>query len=291
MLFSRFSEQELRQESRIHLETLELWLRRLVVDQVSPVKGEGFLNSVDEKGNRFLKKDKIEKIENRMFKEPARYPRMIDAVLLDELIYIICHPEHYKNFFLLVFKRWFIGEAHVRHVLTTLVDPRNRLSHANAISLRQSEQIICYTNDIIDCLKEYYLVVNKSSSYNAPSIIRIWDNFGNVNVVQQPIVNLRVYSFTQNPKFFLRPGDVLTIEIEIDPTFPLNECKIYWNWPTGYSIPDNDAEKTKLILPLSNGDVSETCQIVCRVKSNKDWHRFGEHDDGCVFNYTVLPPI
>ncbi len=202
---------------------MEYWLRRIIDDTLAPIYND-YLNYSDEKGNRLIKNDIVKSLESRKVNEPHRYPRLIDAVLLDDAIDIICNPILYKKHFNEMFQQAFPdGREEARTFMKRLIPPRNSLSHANPISTRQAEQVICYSNDIIDSIKSYYSLKNMDNEYNVPLILKITDSFGNVfhrnqlNTVHDGGI---AKQFFDDPKYHLRVGDVLGIIEEI--TYPYN---------------------------------------------------------------------
>ena len=91
----------------------------------------------------------MKSIKERYESDTDRYKRIIDAALLDDLITITCHPNLYKDLYKQYFEPSYpSGNNELRNVLNILVEPRNRLSHANPISHRQAEQIICYSHTL-----------------------------------------------------------------------------------------------------------------------------------------------
>lgn len=156
MLFKGMNDAEIRQICKERIETLEFWLRRLV-DQEFLKIDLNYFNFLDEKGNRLIKKNISDKVIERRSHEPERYSRYIDATLFDDLITIICNPSNYKaNFEKYFIKNFAFGNEVLRFYLHKIYEPRNNLAHANPISLRQAEQIICYVNDILESIKDYY---------------------------------------------------------------------------------------------------------------------------------------
>lgn len=164
------TDSEIRSVCKERIEVLEHWLRRLIDDLLSQTYGN-YLGHEDAQGNRLIRKRLAEQIEERRRKESNRYPRIVDAILLDDAIDIVCNPQLFKTHFRQPLSLAFPnGENEARTFLTRLLAPRNHLSHANAISVRQAEQVICYTNDVIDSLKSYYGNINMQSQYNVPLI-------------------------------------------------------------------------------------------------------------------------
>src|SRR5690349_7773640 len=155
-------EEELRAHCKQILESLEFWLRRIIHDTLLKEFGEKYIEAIRKNGDPLLNGRIRKKIAERIEAEPERYSRQIDASLLDHLVDIICHPDNYKNYFISAFEQAFPdGNAEARTFMSRLVDPRNRLYHGNSISVRTAEQIICYSHDIIESLKNHYVETGK----------------------------------------------------------------------------------------------------------------------------------
>jgi hypothetical protein len=213
---------EIRSVCKDRIESLEHWLRRLIDDTLSPFYGDYF-SSTDASGNRLIKNSLARQVAARRAAEPLRYPRNIDAVLLEDAVGIVCKPELYQKHFKAALRGAFPdGREEARTFLNRLLAPRNNLSHANAISARQAEQIICYANDVIDSLKNYYRERGMEEAYDAPLILRVTDSFGNSfsRSQFQPCHDGGIMLlFVEKPRMYLRPGDTLTLEIEVDPAY------------------------------------------------------------------------
>jgi len=94
----KVTDSELRSICKERIEALEHWLRRLIDDVLTPLYGDYFMHA-DAKGNRLIRGSLSQQVEERRAKEPSRYPRKIDAVLLEDAVDIICKPELFKNHF------------------------------------------------------------------------------------------------------------------------------------------------------------------------------------------------
>jgi hypothetical protein len=281
---------EVRSICKEKLESLEYWLRRLVNDKLSESFGDYF-NYIDNKGNRLIKESVVSSIEKRIEKEPERYSRKVDAILLTDAIEIICNPRFYNTFFKESLKFAFPeGRDEARTFMLRLIDLRHRLAHANPINMHQAEQIICYSGDIIESLKEYYRKDNMNSGYNVPLILKVADSFGNVFFRNQlHDMNGGVFGELQNePKCNLWPGDTLTIEIEVDPSFNPREYIVKWNPGITFSEPIPNG--CKAVLKITTKQICQQLGIGCWVITNNDWHRInGRYDDSLLLFYKVLP--
>lgn len=292
-MYYKLTDSELRGVCKQKLESLEYWLRR-IIDELLKSEYNNYFEYIDGGGDRLIKAAIVRSLKSRKQNEPGRYPRLIDAVLLDDAIDIICKPESFKNHFKEVLKDAFPdGREEARTYLKRLIPARNSLSHANPISVRQAEQVICYSNDIIDSIKNFYTEKNMDNDYNVPLILKVIDSFGNVfhrnqmnNVHDGGIMKV----FYNDPSYNLRVGDTVTIEVEVDPSFDENEYTITWSSAKGFTEPLPNGKKA--IIQISEQQVAQSFDVQCRVKSNKNWHRMHlGADDFMLLYYKVLPPV
>lgn len=286
------NDSEIRSSCKERIESLEHWLRRLIDDLLSSAYGDYF-GHIDVHGNRLIKKSLSDQVEERRAREPQRYPRKIDAVLLDDAINIICNPHLYNAHFKSALHNAYPnGVAETRIFLERIAAPRNNLAHANSIGLRQAEQIICYTNDVIDSLKTYYIERGMQNLYNAPSILKFVDSFGNTLTRSQfgshPSGGI-LKSLIDDPRFYLRPGDVLTLEIEVDPAFTQDGYILKWKVPR--KMPPLPHDNARIVVPIAVEHVQEMLWINCTLITSREWHRHGSHDDTIHVAYRVLPPL
>src|ERR1035437_1804110 len=215
MWFNKLTETEIRDIIKNHIETLEYWFRRLINDELTNAYGANYHTFQDSNSNYIINKKIRDETNIRISSNAGRFPRWIDATTFDHLIDIICNPSIYETIFKKIFHRKYtFGSPQVRSILEILLDIRNRIYHLNPISIRQAEQSICYSNDNIDCIKEYYLQTKQFMSFNAPSTIKYSDSFGNQIYAEQGlktsdswIINLG--KFNNIP---IRCGDSMTIE-------------------------------------------------------------------------------
>jgi hypothetical protein len=289
----KLTDDELRSLCREKLESLEYWLRRLIDEKLSASYGDYF-SHVDAVGNRLIKKSIVETLEERLKKEPDRYTRKIDAVLLSDAIDVICNPTLFGSYFREPLKLAFPeGREEARTFMYRLLDPRNRLAHANPISVRQAEQVICYSNDIIESLKSHYSEQGMSQEYNVPLILKITDSFGNVfhrsQLQEVSPSGETLKRLDAEPNNYLWPGDTLTVEVEVDPAFDPAEYSISWRFHPSASetVPDGP----RAMVHITPKHVSVQFAVTCTVASNKEWHRMGRGvDDKLHLIYKVLPP-
>lgn len=289
----QLNDSQIRNICKERLESLEYWLRRLIDIQLSSAYGD-FFNYSDEKGNKVVKNKVVESLEKRMLKEPDRYNRKIDAVLLDDSIDIICNPNLYNDHFKKALEIAFPdGSKVAKTFLKRLIDPRNRLVHANPISHRQAEQVICYTNDVIESIKEHYRSLNMSEEYNVPLILKVIDSYGKVyhrEQLSQCHDGGIMITNHNTSQFDLRPGDTLSLEVEVDPSFSESEYEVSWASSKGFSheVPNGN----KVVVNITEKQVGKQFDVQCRVTSNKSWHRMSlGADDFLLYYIKVLPPL
>ena len=285
------SEADLRTVCKERIEALEHWLRRLIDDLLRPAYGDYFEHK-EPNGDRILKRRLAEQVEERRAREPGRYPRKVDAILLEDVVDIICNEKLYKSFFREPLSGAYPdGREEARTFLSRLLVPRNHLAHSNPISVRQAEQVVCYTNDVIDSLKSHYAKVGMNSEYNVPLFLRYSDSFGN-SFTRSEFNDLGgggLLALYRDPRFSLRPGDVLRVEVEVDSSFESDSYSVSWETQPARMTEANST--TILVLPIEVRHVSAQFYVACKVTSNKDWHRLGQQDDKVTVAYKVLPPL
>jgi len=291
MPLSKLTEPDLREACRARLEMLELWLRRLIHEQFEQTYSSDILNAKNAAGDFVVAKQIRANIEKILSDQPGRYNRPVDAAHLDDLITIICKPDTYRICFTTALAGAFpLGNEEARNVLNRLLAPRNNLSHANPISIRQAEQVICYSNDVVYALRDFYAMRGKADIYNAPIILRMWDSFGHMEHAQVTDANLlHQFDYSNDSASHLRPGDTLTIEIEVDPSFSEDGFTVTW---TENVVVDHRGErKVKFVLPVENRHVQREMPINIKIISHRDWHRHQVRDDCWKVIYRVLPPV
>lgn len=285
----------LRQSCKEAVEALEFWLRRVIDITLVPVFGSDYINAKSSKtSQQIIKKSVRDSIQNRAASNPSRYPRMVDAMLLDEEVDIVCHPDLYKNYFKEYFdSSYTFGNDQLRHCLRKILEPRNNLAHANPISIRQAEQIICYSHDVIDSIKARLKEKNLDREYNAPTLIKVSDSRGFVfhdSQIRRNNTGRGGIDLTSDQSTWLRSGDTLSVEVEVDPSFSAEEYTVDWVFPQGVNVQKYNSGN-RVVLQLTDDNVRVDFTIYCKVVSNKTWHRCGDVDDCVGITYKVLPTI
>ena len=134
-----------------------------------------------------------------------------------------------------------MGNDELRYFLSKIASPRNHLAHSNSISVRQAEQILCYTHDVIDAVKNHLEEINMGKEYNAPTVIKITDSLGTIYHAQQIRRNSTgrgLVEVKEDELTWLRVGDTLSIEVEIDPSFASDDYDIGWGYSTSVFTPN-----------------------------------------------------
>lgn len=93
----------------------------------------------------------------------------------------------------------------------------------------------------------------------------------------------------KDPKNYLRPGDRLGIEVEMDPSFDASSYTIEWTIKS--NIINEFTNKTKISFEIEVKHVGEFFRVHCTIISNKNWHKRTNYDDIIQINYKVLPPL
>lgn len=291
MLLYSLSEDELRGRCKKKVESLEYWLRRIIHEKFTKEYGAEYFTKKLENDENVIKGEISKKARARREAQPSRYSRDIDATLLDDLITILCNKKNYSPFFKDAFHYVApLGEEHLRYILNKIWECRNPLSHANPISVRQGEQLLCYCNDIIDSLKEYYRELGVSAMYNVPTFLKMVDSFGNAiyrDAMTKTSSDTAIVDFHENPSFYFRPSDTYSVELEIDPSFDDSLYMLRWNINHG----EINETGNKITLNIENKHVTSVLMIVCKLTTKNEWHKCGTYDDEFCLLLKVLPPI
>ena len=209
---SNLTETELRDLSRHHIDTFENWSRRLIDETFKKHYGNDYFNFMIKEDQPLIRSEIKKRIEQRMMDNPGRFPRKIDANLIEDIEYFLCREDLYNSHFKAILEPFYSGIAEVRKVLERLIPIRNKLSHGNTISIHEAEQCLCYTGDFVAVFKQHYLTIGKERDYNVPVFLRIKDSLGNdiIREDSQYAWELHFYGHSA-PKIQLRSGDQYAI--------------------------------------------------------------------------------
>ena len=287
------TETQLRDLCRHHIDTFENWSRRLLDETLKSNYGDNYFDCMVSNTQPLVKSGIKRRIEQRIVDNPGRFPRQIDAILMEDIEYFLCRDDLYEKHFQSVLEPFFSGIAEIRKVLGRLIPIRNKLSHGNTISLHEAEQCICYTGDFIEVYKQYYTALGKDKDYNVPVILRIKDSLGHDLIREDSQGQWELYFFgTTAPKISFRSGDEYKLWLEVDSSFDSSFYEIRWIVTQHYNTLISKGTGSIIQFALTNKNVSYAPDIVIELTTKRDWHRFHEVDDRVVLHFgRVLPPI
>ena len=295
------TEDDIRAVCRKEIETLEHWTRRLIHEILTAQYGADYF-SYRKNDEPLIKGEISSRISKLQEDNPARFPRPIDAFFLGDIIYVLCkkplYDAHFKEALCEAYPH---GNEEVRFFLERVETIRNKLSHANPISIREAEQAICYCHDVIDSLKAYYRRIRKEKEYNVPLFIRATDSLGNVFLPEKEGFPLRLCIDPSKPipageyGVKLRAGETYGLSIVVDPAFDPSSYSLEWtviSGLTGNNYRKNWKDVTQIDFLVVNKTVGSSFEITCRLTTHRDWHMHNWYDDCFTLHvYTVLPPI
>lgn len=290
-------EVELRDLCRHQIDSFEQWSRRLIDEIFKKNYGNNYIDAEVRAGQPLIKSDIKKMIAGRMEDNPSRFPRWIDAIVMENIEYFFCREDLYAQYYKRILEPFFSGVDEVRSLLKRLTDIRNKLSHGNTISIHEVEQCLCYTSDFIECFKRYYEKEGKSREYNVPVFIRIKDSLGN-DVIREHMdwYPWEQYwhhkSFHGEPKVVLRSGESYKVWVEVDGSFAENTYEVTWKFECGDKIKKGKGNIVE--VSFEDTDVSYPFHISFYLKTNNTWHRRAkmDNDDEIKISYSnILPPI
>lgn len=274
---------DLRTLCRHRLETLELWLRRLIHDKLTAAYGHAYFEH-EVHGNHIFRDDMRRNAVARMQKNPDRYPRPVDALLLDDLVTTLCkedlHREHFRHALSGAFPD---GRVEARTFLERLVEVRNPLAHANSISDHQALRVFCYSQDVIKSITDHYESLGMGREFNAPTFVAFRDSVGHARDIAETKARL---DFLDT---IFRPGDRLRVEVDVDDSFSTDTYTV--NWVVANISNGESGSGSNFEILLTPRHVGEHFSIVATLKSIKEWHRHSNFDAHLSVTYKVLPPI
>ena len=288
MLYS-FSEEEIRSLCRVNIEAFEKWARTIIDSELTKNLGVNYFDLELAPNVPVVKKSIRDKTAQMMRSNPQRFHRKIDTLFLDEIIYLLCRNDLYKRFFKdfldLIYPD---GNAEARTYLNRLVPIRNCLSHSNPISIRDAERCICYTNDFIDGVKQYFYDKGEERVFNTPNAIKLNDSLGNEFQLNKDTmfesICINRTGTTQLHQFHL--GERYSAWLTLDPSFTPEQYTIEWHIECGRHL-GNDS---RLHIEIAEDMIRERCPIYCTIKSTKSWHRYRGYDQQFAIVFQVLPP-
>ena len=265
--------------ARRYTESAEAWLRKLVHANLFARSGSSYITAGD--WNKPLRTY----VEAKYRESPSKYTREVDATTFEQLIDMVCHPQHWSKWSDALKEAYPEGAGEARTFLCRLQTIRNNVSHGQVCSGRQLEQAICYTNDLADSIKNDFRRKGLSREFNVPTFVRVLDNLGNSEHLT-PGHHFRGSDFSETGTRVLYPGDTLIAEVEVDPSFDASGYDVVW-WVKTTS---GSGYGTKAIIPIENRHVGERMELQFKLTTKLDWHRGGGYDDALDIYYKVLPP-
>lgn len=289
----KLSESDLRDLCRHQIDTFENWSRRLIDETFKASFGTEYFNHMIAENQPLVKAEIRKRIEQRVHDNPGRFPRMIDAILLEDIEYFLCRDDLYCSFFRAVFEPFFSGSPEIRRVLGRLIPIRNKLSHGNTISIHEAEQCICYVDDFVEIYKQHYVREGKERDYNVPVFLRLKDSLGNDIIRNDSSCSWGLHCYGLSaPKVQLRSGDSYKLWVEIDSTFDSSFYDVHWIVSQSIATIIKEGTGNVIEFTLNNKNVSYAPQIRITLTTKRDWHRFHDVDDRIeIYLESVLPPI
>lgn len=283
--YHEYTDEELRNHGRRCIEAFEIWARRLIDQRLTLTYGANYFDAKNSNGDNIIKKSIREHAHKMMAKNPGRFNKPIDTLFIDDIISIICNINLRDSLREpLEFIYPWLGYEHLKEMLNRLIKIRNALSHSNPVSIRQIEQAVCYSNDFVEGLKEYYKSKGEEQMWNVPKILRIKDSLGNV-FEKTDMSDQWQYQFKTNKTFNV--GDSYSVDLELDPSFSSDKYDIVWKLNTKNL--DQFKNQAHCEMKFDICDIGQQNFLHISIISHEQWHRYHGYDCKAVLLLCVLP--
>lgn len=280
-VFNDFDSDERQSFARTYTDSAERWLRHLVHTTLSQRYGANYITQ------RQWKKDLVQKVTSKIQAGPASFPREIDATTFDQLVDIVCHPNYWSLFAGGITAAYPHGAEEARTFLTRIQGIRNEVAHLRPVSIRQLEQALCYSNDIADSIKNYFQAMNMSKEFYVPTFVSYIDSIGNRGHFQPSEWHYRIVDLSTADFRRLYPGDTLTLELEVDPSFDVGTYAVNWGIK---GKPSDCGNGKKAVIPITEAHISQRIEIQFKLITTNYWHRSSNGEDDVMdVYYRVLP--
>jgi hypothetical protein len=288
-MYYRYSDEEIRSICRTHLESFEKWSRLIIDNLLSDKLGKDYFFTKNQDGNFLIKKKLVEHATKMMNNEPLRFPKPIDTLFFDDIVYLLCRRDFFKNYFSKFLSKMYPeGENELRTFLNRLIPIRNKLSHTNPFSIRDAEQCVCYCNDFIECTKEYFIMNNQEKEFNVPTILRVVDSLGNEYLIKDGRAGEGldiIDPITKQKKVFFT-NDKFCLDLTIDPSFDDSSYTLNWTPKNGMEVLNNGK---KINVTITDELIGEEVILLCRLVTKNKWHRFLDYDQQLIVHFRALP--
>ena len=290
-MYYRYSDEELRTICRNHIENFEKWTRIFIHNVLSEKISDNYFHAKGVDGNYKMKKSVVEKADKMMADEPLRFPTPLDTLFVEDIIYILCKPDFYRDYFYPYLHDMYPdGNNELRTFLERLIPIRNKLSHTNPFSIREAEQCVCYSNDFIDCIKEYYKMTGKEKEFNIPTIIRVNDSLGNEYLIKENGIlsfqSIDIISPDSKQKKVFYLGEKFSLNLTLDPSFSEDSYTLNWSPKQGIEILDNGK---RVDVTITKDLIGERSSITCKLITTNEWHKYPGYDQQLLITFKALP--
>lgn len=282
-MYYSYTNEDLKGICRNTLDSLEKWLKELIIRTFTDTFGDDFYN-IKLDGNDIIARKVKEDIENRM-KNNNKIKSPISAMYLGEVRDILIQKRFYNKIFKNVFNNDNMDKRILSRYLDKLINIRNDISHAREISVRDAEKCICYSNDIIDEIKCFYKRKGSENMFNAPTIIAFQDSLGMKYEVNEHQIFIPIGQ-RENENHIFHCGDTYWIEVIVDSSFEPSEYTIDWNINSNYNMTEHNK---RLNITIDKNLIGPGNRISCTIISKKDWHLRRDVDDFKQLRFAVAP--
>lgn len=280
-VFSDLDIDERQSLARSYTDSAERWLRHLIHSKLSAASGTNYITQGP------FGSDLQRRVVTKIQSSPSSFPREVDATTFDQLVVITCHPKCWHHFEPALIAAYPLKVEEARRFLTRIQDIRNEVAHLRPITVRQLEQALCYSNDLSDSIKNHFEATGMANEFYVPTFLSYADSLGNRGQFQPSGHSYRGEDLSTDRHKRLYPGDTLTVELEVDPSFDVGSYSVVWWLKTR---PDGQGNDRKAVISITEAHISQRMELQFKLTTTNSWHRDSSGADDIIDLYYRVPP-
>lgn len=267
------------------IEQIELNLRYVIDKILTAEFGFNWIECDIDDENKLIKNEVKDRVNIRYAEKPSRYGSKVNALLLEDVVYIISKPELWKKYFHQIFGLEWLNNNAFKHDFTPFIVGRNINFHSNVVSDKELK-IAEYLSEKIKEGVKNYLKQNPDSKWPASHIIKLQD-LTHGEIYFRPINNWRSQRAISDKTLMV--GDTIKIQATVSGANG-DDSDYTLEWIVGRFGNLVSINEEVIEYVLTDKDVDIKFIVACKITDNNNsWHRMTKFDDLYGIAYEIIP--